>query len=296
MKKLYYILASIIILSSCKKLTSAIEGYNKDENGFYYKLLAIGEGNNHVNETDVVLVNAVMTTLSDSVFWDTNHDSENGLFIDLSSALKKYSCKPYFTKAVVGDSISFYINPTQFFKEYFEMDIPSFCKKDSLIKMDVKVTKIISQADYLELKKKQTIKNEEDRELEELKQIDDFIKTNSLEITADANGIYWINKEYTDGEAITWGKRITIKFQGYFLDGRPIAQGKQSMEFLYGTPDQITNGLNIVIGTLKSGEIAKIILPSRLTFGEKGSTNATIKPYTPLVFEVKITDVKTINP
>ena len=95
---------------------------------------------------------------------------------------------------------------------------------------------------------------------------------------------------------MTWGKKINIEFQGYHLDGRPIAQGRQTMEFSYGTPDQIINGLNIVIGSLKNGEIAKIIVPSRLAFGEKGNSNGTIKPYTPLLFEIKITNVQPINP
>lgn len=296
MNKLYSLLVLFIFFSACKEPTSAIDGYSKHNNGFYYKLLAIGDAESHPNSSQALVTEAVMKTLSDSIFWDTKHDSENGLFIDLSQSEQKYSINPYFSKAVVGDSISFYVNPTYFFKEYFKMDIPTFCKKDSLIKMDIKIVKVISQEDYKALKLREKVKNEEDRELQELQQIDDYLKSTKLDVTPDANGIYWIDKEESSfGEVVAWGKRITIEFQGYYLDGRPISQGAQTMEYIYGTPDQTTTGLNIVIGTLKNGEIAKIILPSRLAFGEKGSTNSSIKPYTPLLFEVKITDVKTIN-
>jgi FKBP-type peptidyl-prolyl cis-trans isomerase len=64
------------------------------------------------------------------------------------------------------------------------------------------------------------------------------------------------------------------------------------LEFTYGTPDQLIKGLNIVIGTLKKGEFVKIIVPSRLAFGEKGSSNGSIQPYTPLVYNLKIIDIK----
>ena len=46
--------------------------------------------------------------------------------------------------------------------------------------------------------------------------------------------------------------------------------------------------IHYVIKRLKKGQNAKIILPSRLAFGENGSSNGTIAPYTPLIYEIKI--------
>jgi FKBP-type peptidyl-prolyl cis-trans isomerase len=61
---------------------------------------------------------------------------------------------------------------------------------------------------------------------------------------------------------------------------------------VYGTPDQVLKGINYVIPRLKVGQSAKIILPSRLAFGEKGSSNGTVPPFTPLLYEITLNDIK----
>jgi FKBP-type peptidyl-prolyl cis-trans isomerase len=43
---------------------------------------------------------------------------------------------------------------------------------------------------------------------------------------------------------------------------------------------------------LKKGQNAKILLPSRLSFGENGSSNKKVARNTPLVYELKILDLK----
>jgi FKBP-type peptidyl-prolyl cis-trans isomerase len=91
---------------------------------------------------------------------------------------------------------------------------------------------------------------------------------------------------------VSLGKRVKISYSGMFLDGKPIDDSEQIIEYVYGTPDQLIKGLNIVIGSLKKGETSKIIVPSRLAFGESGSSNGSIPPYTPLVYNLKIIDIK----
>jgi FKBP-type peptidyl-prolyl cis-trans isomerase len=61
-----------------------------------------------------------------------------------------------------------------------------------------------------------------------------------------------------------------------------------NFEFTYGSPEQVLKGLNYVIGKLKFSQSVKIILPSRLAFGENGSSNGVVPPYTPLIYEVKV--------
>ena len=133
---------------------------------------------------------------------------------------------------------------------------------------------------------------DEDTELEELQLIDCFLAQYYKSVKANANGIYILEKKNTRGEEVIAGKKIKIAYQGAFLDGRLLEGSEQTLEFIFGTPDQIIKGLNIVIGDLKKGETTKIIVPSRLAFGESGSSNGSIPPYTPLVYTLKITDIK----
>lgn len=286
------LLVILCIITSCQKHTSAIEGYTRNDDGFYFKLLALGDGNDHPLPDQVLVVDAVMRTQADSLFWDTKHDAQNGLYIVLSKNELAHSCNPYFLSMVEGDSASFYINPKVFFRNYFDTVVPSFCAKDSLIKMDIKLNQIISKGEYSALKKMVEYKDSEDLELEELKKIDAYVSQNYPSVDLDCNGIYTLQKEKTNGQPIALGKRIKIEYEGFFLDGKPIDNTKQELEFTYGTPDQLIKGLNIVINTLKKGEFVKIIVPSRLAFGEKGSSNGSIQPYTPLVYNLKIIDIK----
>jgi FKBP-type peptidyl-prolyl cis-trans isomerase len=283
----------IILLSFSCKRSEQFNGYTRDSNGFYYKLLFIGDGNESPLKESVVVVEAVMKTQSDSVFWDTKHDAANGLFIKLNSDNISGSCNSYFVKMVEGDSASFLIKPSVLFRDYFDTIVPNFCKQDTLVRLDVKLLQIMSEAEFEALKKNaKGVDNEEDNELFELQMIDCYLTENYKFVKSDENGIYILHKTSTNLEKVTAGKRVKVAYKGTFIDGKPVDKVEQTIEFIYGTPDQIIKGLNIVIGSLKKGETTKIIVPSRLAFGELGSSNGSIPPYTPLVYNIKIIDIK----
>lgn len=288
LQKSHISLLSLCFLMSCQK-TETINGYSRDDHGFYYKLLAIGDGVKPPKNTSILCCDAVMKTLSDSVFWDTKHEAVNGLFIPMSSTHQlQGSCQSYFMKMVEGDSVSFLVKPSVFFKEYFNSPIPVFCKNDSLVKLDLKLRQIISNTQFEALKQQQI----EDHELQELKKIDDYLKRNRKPLKPNPQGIYVLEKKETHLEPVTDGEKIVIQFQGFYLDGRPIDRATQEMEVIYGTPDQLISGLNSMVGSLKKGESTKIIVPSRLAFGERGSSNGDIAPFTPILYNLKIIDIK----
>ena len=289
----FILLLLVLCISFACKRNEQFNGYTRDTNGYYYKLISIGDGNESPLNDNVVVVEAVMKTQSDSVFWDTKHDAANGLFINLNSNPIFGSCNSHFTKMAEGDSASFLIKPSVLFRDYFDTIIPDFCKHDSLIRLDVKLTQIISKAEFEALKKNaEGTDNEEDTELLELQLIDCYLMQDYKFVKADENGIYTLDKTNTNLEKVSGGKRVKVAYKGSFLDGKPVDKVEQIIEFIYGTPDQLIKGLNIVIGSLKKGETTKIIVPSRLAFGESGSSNGSIPPYTPLVYNIKIIDIK----
>lgn len=289
--RFYLIIVLLSILAGCKK-TEPIAGYTRADKGYYYKLLALGDGNDHPHEGAVLVTEAVMRTQADSIFWDTFHDGANGFFISLDNLDMPGNCHEQFLKMVEGDSISFYMHPHVFFKTYFDTLVPPFCAKDTLVRLDVKINQIISKNDYKEMKRISELGATEDRELEELQLIDSYLMSKYNYVKPDQNGIYIIEKTTTAGEPAAYGKKLVVSYKGSFLDGKPIDREAQLMEFTYGTPDQLIEGLNIVIGSLKKGETSKIIVPSRLAFGEKGSSNGSVPPYTPIVYEIKLIDIK----
>ena len=83
-----------------------------------------------------------------------------------------------------------------------------------------------------------------------------------------------------------------VDYEGCFLNGRVFEKSRTDFELIYGIPDQMVKGLNYVMGQLNEGQTAKIILPSALAFGENGSSNGTVPPYTPVLYNLKLTEVK----
>ena len=290
-QKITIVFLVIMLCFGCKKQPQ-IEGYTRDDNGFYYKLLSIGDGNESAKEEEVVVLDAEMKTLSDSVFWDTKHDAANGFYVDLNSKFVFGSCNSHFLLMVEGDSASFLIKTSVLFRDYFDTIVPEFCKRDSLVKLNVKLTQIISKQEYEALKNNAEGVDVEDVELQELQIIDSYLLQKFKYVKADGNGMYTIKKTSTNLEPVSIGKKVKVTYQGFFLDGKPVDVKEQTFEYIYGTPDQLIKGLNIVIGSLKKGETTKIIVPSRLAFGELGSSNGSVPPYTSLVYNIKIIDIK----
>lgn len=282
-----FVIIFSVVFFRCSKNASK-QSYLKDSNGIYFKLLAIGDGIEKPTINNVLQIDAELRTQSDSVFFSSIHSTKNGLFVQLNKSLISANFNHYFFKMVEGDSASFLISPELFFNSFFDTLVPAFCKNDSLIKFNFKIKAVINNEFY----NKQLTSEAEDKELLELKIIDEFLKVNYPTAQADKFGIYKLEKKETQLRKPELGNKITVQYQGFFIDGNSLDSSPQQIEFVYGTPDQLIKGLNIVIGTLKKGEFSKIIVPSRLAFGEIGSSNQQVQPYTPLVYNITLIDIK----
>jgi FKBP-type peptidyl-prolyl cis-trans isomerase len=187
-----------------------------------------------------------------------------------------------------GDSVAFLSPPSLFFKTFFDTSVPDFCVKDSLIQFNMNIVSILDKTQHTALMKK----FETEGETLEMKKITEYIANHYPHSTPLPNGIYLLQKKETKNEHVKSGDKVTISYQGFYLDEKPLDAQLQKLEFIYGTPDQVIKGLNIVIGTLKKGEFSKIIVPSQLAFGEKGSSNQLVQPFTPLVYNITLIDIK----
>ncbi|MFO0322904.1 MAG: FKBP-type peptidyl-prolyl cis-trans isomerase [Bacteroidota bacterium] len=277
----------ILIFEDCNKNDANNQGYSKDKNGNYFKLLTIGDGEIFPTDEYILKIKAELKTQRDSIFFTSDHQ-HNDLIIDLRNPFIKDNYNIYFSKLVVGDSASFLIPPKLFFKSFFNTNVPNFCIMDSIIKFNFKLNAILSQEEYRSLLNEKL----EDKELQELRMIDNFLKHNYPKVKPNKDGVYVLEKKSTSFQKVKHGNRITVNYQGFFLDGKLLDAHPQQIEFNYGLPDQFVNGLNIFIGSLKKGEFSKIIVPSRLAFGELGNSNQLVKPYTPLVYNIKVIDIK----
>ncbi|MBI2279248.1 MAG: FKBP-type peptidyl-prolyl cis-trans isomerase [Bacteroidetes bacterium] len=108
------------------------------------------------------------------------------------------------------------------------------------------------------------------------------------------NGIYVSTIQNGQGNSVELGKTIIIKYKANFIDGIEFDNTyyQHYFEYTYGTPNQVIEGLDVALLGMKNKEKSKIIIPSQLAFGDKGSSTGIVPPFTPLVYELEIIDIK----
>lgn len=278
--KVSYILVFIsllIVYSSCKRKHQLyFDDYSRNEAGLYYKMLKIGDGDYKVGPWDDVTFACSFKKMNDSVFFSSSREK---IYYNPEDSLQKSMFVSHFLGLVEGDSISYFVSTQKLFTEYFQVPVPDYCKSDSLIKVDVRISHLEKEVKISET---------------ELKSIKDYIAQKDLdEVIELPNKIFILERKNSDNpDKVTKGRTVVLSYKGRFLNDSLMDAPFYPLQFVYGTPDQVLKGINFVIKGMGKGEFVKIILPSYLAYGERGNSNATVPPFTPLLYELTITDIK----
>lgn len=284
-RSLFVLSALLVLIVCCREKRKAAYSYKYP--GYYYRLLSFNADTSVYRPGQIAWVTVTFGTQSDSVFWDSHNNGKDRLFFKIDSSAPTHFIAHFVSTLAAGDSACLLIRPSDFFSQQFGSDsVPFFSKQDTVVTIHLKLNQILSPEAFE--------KREVNLQAEEFDQIEEFFgSAQQMEMALDALGFYWIQRPVPNNAAsIGEGDLITLSYQGYFLNGRPLERSRSNFEYVYGTPDQLLKGLNYVSGKLKLGQNAKILLPSRLAFGENGNSNGTVPLFTPLIYELKIIDVK----
>lgn len=175
-----------------------------------------------------------------------------------------------------GDSAAFKIECNQLLKHFPELKISN--------------TEYVSA--YIKVDKYLTINNNDDPEMLEQVILNKYLKENPP--TREKKGVHTIEIKKGKGEKIKNGKNITIHYKGKYINQIEFdnTYNRSAFTFTYGTPGQVIKGLEIALKGMKEGEKSKIIIPSQLAFGDEGSSTQVIPPYTSVIYELEIVNVK----
>jgi FKBP-type peptidyl-prolyl cis-trans isomerase len=124
--------------------------------------------------------------------------------------------------------------------------------------------------------------------LSEDDKINNYVKKKSITVTEKTNtGLRFIRTSATTtNDSLKTGDNVSVKYNGMFLSETSFDSG--SFSVVIGSNSTIA-GFSEGISKLKKGEKAKIILPSTIGYGSKGS--GSIPPFTPLIFDIEILTV-----
>lgn len=152
---------------------------------------------------------------------------------------------------------------------------------------DVELVKVSSREE-LEANKMKEAKTSQAKSAVELNK---YLKSNNVTATPTASGLYYIEAVAGSGKQAIAGKKVKVHYTGTLLDGTKFDSSVdrgEPFEFTLGQREVIA-GWDEGIALMKEGGKAKLIIPSDLGYGPRGS--GPIPPNSILIFEVELIEV-----
>lgn len=160
---------------------------------------------------------------------------------------------------------------------------------------DVEIVDIMSKAAWdkeQELKKKEAEAKVEASKVQETAKLNQYLKANNITVKPTVSGLYYIEKTKGTGIRAAAGKKVKVHYTGTLLDGTKFDSSRdrnEPFEFVLGQ-GQVIKGWDEGISMMNVGGKATLVIPSRLAYGERDM--GTIPPYSALVFDVELLEVK----
>lgn len=282
-KIIIYLFIALITLVSCGK-KNKYEGYSYNEKyEYYYKLISFGDSFKEAHNTDVVSVSVAFSHIySDSIVFFSDVD----VIVDDCDSL----CLPLLLKNVhTGDNISFIVSPNNFLIDSLYDEMHSLYNEEE-IQIDVIVNSVLDSSSYLQHQKEMVLWKQTKEEYENYL-IKKYIKQRKVKFQRLQSGIYKRILKKGKGKMPKENNLLTITYQGSTLNGE-IINHFTTMDFTYGSQWQVIDGIEKVLKTMKKGERAQVIIPSKYAWGEVGSSDGSIQPYTTLIFDIELKNIK----
>lgn len=265
---LFFIMLSIL---ACKQEKKEFKVVNEN---FQYKLLAFDEHEKPFEKNNFVRASIKLVAGIDTVFNKYEFvpfNPKNTPFYTLIADLKE------------GDSVYFKLHHNYLKEQHFNINLTL----DTLL-----LDGYIKIYEFLTIEKNGEFEAKNDPELMEQIMLSRYLK--SIKNIKKRNRVYVSTIQKGQGNSVETGKTLILKYRASFIDGIEFDNTyyQHYFEYTYGTPNQVIEGLDVALLGMKNKEKSKIIIPSQLAFGDKGSSTGIVPPFTTLVYELEIIDIK----
>jgi len=290
-----------VIITSCGK--SKYPGFKETDNGLYYKFHTQNKDAKKPSLGDILVAELTVRTTDSTLF--TNAGNPQRLF-RLDTSFYKGDLNEGLALMGIGDSATFIISADSLKKG---MKLPEFIKDGDILYYDIKIHEIISK-DVAEKEKNEAMANQqkmlEEAKANESKDLEKYLADNKIKVKPTESGLYFIEIKKGSGAKAEKGKTVKVNYTGKLTNGTVFdtsveAEAKKSntynekrpyepIEFPLGQ-GQVIPGWDEGISMMKVGGKAKLIIPSKIGYGERGAGNS-IPPCAVLVFDVELVAVK----
>lgn len=283
----YFFILAVCLLSSCQN-EPAYQGYTESNSGVFYKLHSFGSSQRQVQPGNYITADIVYQTMNDSIFFTGRRT------VKVTKPAYQGSIDDCFLMLSKGEEATFILPADPFFKHTLETALPGFINQQDSIKVTVDLIDVQTGEEFI--KEKEAFLNwiEDFGDYEKV-MLQQFLEQQQIDQQQTDSGLYHITLQEGEGPAVEEGDTVLVHYEGKFLNGKffdSTKQRKQPFEFVYGHEMQVIKGMEKVIGKMREGEKALAILTSDVAFGKTGSSTGIIPPYTSVIYEVTLLDVR----
>ncbi|MBL7718674.1 MAG: FKBP-type peptidyl-prolyl cis-trans isomerase [Flavipsychrobacter sp.] len=270
-------------------------GFTYLPNGLSYRIVKDAPGGRNPVTGDLLRVD-LRGSLDDSLLVDSRKDNGGkAMEVPMMDPAYDGDIMTGIRLMTAGDSAVFYLSVDTLVKRTFPQggEIPAVLQGKKELRYEVTLYAVSSPEEA-----------EKEREAAEMvqlatddKKLQDYFSKNKLKPKKTASGLYYLVTTEGTGETIKSGQTASVKYIGTTLDNKvfdanmgPEAKRTEPLEVAVGQ-GMVIRGWDEGLQLLKKGTKAKLFIPSPLAYGAT-DMGELLKPYSILVFEVVIEDVK----
>jgi FKBP-type peptidyl-prolyl cis-trans isomerase FkpA len=309
---------SLVILFAATLGLAACNNYKKGPGGLMYKIHT-DAGKEKIKEGDIVKINFIQKSEKDSVMFNS-YDREQPQVFPVAKKMYDGDMNDVLSLFGEGDSATFKLNLDTMAK-YSGQPKPPTNAKDTYLIFTVKIEKVLkkaaNEADSTFQKKAQDFfKKDYDATIarhkgSEAGKIKKYIEDNKLKLQTTASGLQYVIEKPGDAQRPSATDTLMLNYTGKLTTKK--SDGKDNIfdtsvekvakeagihnAMAQYAPRAFTlgaaiPGFNEGIQLIGKGGKITLIIPSKIGYGEGGMPQAGIAPYSPLVFDVEIVDIK----
>jgi len=274
-------------------------GFEKSASGLFYKELIKSKDTTHANYGDRLTLQIICKTEKDCVLIDTRRTNQR-LPLVMRKSVYPGDVFQAIKSMKLGDSTEFLLGAKDYFEKLERIKLPAYIDSSSLLYFNVKIDKI---------EPKEIVEAEHKRRMEEKQKMDSVAKSsepvllekyltdNKIKTKPNKSGLYFIETQKGKGDLVKPGQTVSVIYTGKFLTGEVFdatdKQGGKPIDLQAGT-HQVIPGWDEALLLMRKGGKASVIIPSSIGYGD--GMGGRMKPYTTLLFDMEIVDVKDSPP
>jgi FKBP-type peptidyl-prolyl cis-trans isomerase len=291
----------LLIIVSCENKEQ--EGFTKTNSNLLYKRTNIGEDAPNISKGDIITANiylldneilkidsALNKVLKKSIgnhhFKMLGNENDGGI----EEALRLMTEDDSLLVIIKADKL------VNFAYRYLKLPIEILKNNNIDIPLSIKVSHHYPLSFYKNLDEEFAHWEKNESVEFENQVIKSFSENNNINFKKSISDIL-VSEKVSERRNFQYGDMMYLHYKGYFLNGEMFdnsyINNAKPIEYIVGKPNQLIVGLEILLPHLQENQKIKIILPSYLAYGKKGSSTGIVPPDTPLYYELEI--LKTVK-